>query len=489
MATRPKVIAPDESVQLKLTADQRNAVVDCLYVIDPRLQDRVGQTPAGDPIPYNLEELEDLHGMLAADANHTDDAGRQRVLDKILRKIEQLLESHTDGPQVLQQADGAATSASPQNTHLEEVPAEFRNVFLDVVALTDKFCDQLLNEEYQQLCRLMAVVLCQPESPVVRGKRESWASGIVYTVGWVNFLGDPNVEPYVRSDDIAKWFGISKATMQKKSKILREGLDLMQLDPKFTLPSRLANNPLVWMFEVDGMAMDIRAAPREVQQLAYEQGLIPFIPADGPEAEQPYAVMHQRLQRGDQRQNSRSKATDVAYQIKITLDGSKPPIWRRLRVPDCTLQELHDVVQLAMGWMNCHLHEFQAGKERFSSADMDDFDPDDEASDESNVRLSDLVEQGHKKLQYWYDFGDDWRHTIAIEKTLDAAADNEYPTCTAGARACPPEDVGGIWGYYDLLEALADTKHDRHEELVEWLGDEFDPEEFDVDRINQQLSP
>ncbi|MEM8864193.1 MAG: DUF6398 domain-containing protein [Planctomycetota bacterium] len=167
--------------------------------------------------------------------------------------------------------------------------------------LTDEFCNERLGPEYQELCREAAIGLCRNGSPVVRGKRASWASGIVHAVGWVNFLSDPNNEPHVRSEEIAQWFGVSTGTMQGKSKIIRDGLGMVQLDPDFTLPSRLGDNPLVWLVELtNGMIIDIRNAPRETQQTAFEHGLIPYIPADQDNAEEPYAVTHAKAKRESQ---------------------------------------------------------------------------------------------------------------------------------------------------------------------------------------------
>ncbi len=370
----------------------------------------------------------------------------------------------------------------------EEVPAEFRRIYFELVALTDEFCNELLDVEYQQICRDVAIGICQPGSPVARGKRISWASGVVYTVGWVNFLGDPNFEPYLRSEEIAEWFGVSTATMRNKSKIIREGLDIMQLDPDFTLPSRLGDNPMVWMLQINGLIIDIRSAPREAQEVAFQQGLIPYIPADQVEAEAPYAVVHQRVQPSNLK--PKCQANEVAYQIKVTLNGSKPPIWRRLRVPDCTLDVLHEIIQSAMGWQNCHLHEFRAGDERFTAAEMEEFGEfDEQARKEGEVFLSELVEDGNKTLHYWYDFGDDWRHTIKIEKTLEPQPEDRYPACITGARACPPEDIGGIWGYAEFLEAMADPEHERHVELSEWYGGHFDPVNFEIDEVNKRFTP
>ena len=108
--------------------------------------------------------------------------------------------------------------------------------------------------------------------------------------------------------------------------------------------------------------------------------------------------------------------------------------------------------------------------------------------DETQVYLSQLVANGCKKLRYWYDFGDDWWHTITIEKTLKPKPTDHFPTCLKGVGACPPEDCGGIWGYYEFLEAIRDPKHERHDELVEWAGDDFDPNDFDVEETNEALA-
>ncbi len=278
-----KIIAAGETIGLKLSAAERKLIVDCLYVMDSRLQERIRQAPKNQDVPLTLDELEDLHGNLAFDANHTDDKKHERALDKILRKIERMLDFYSDAPQADEGAPRPSpkSSAAPMICGSSEVPAEFRQVYLELVSLTDEFCNEHLNVEYQELCREMAISICQPESPVLRGKRASWASGIVYTVGWVNFLGDPSQEPHVRSEEIAEWFGVSTGTMLSKAKTIREGLGLIALDPDFTLPSRIDENPLIWMLQINnGLIIDIRHAPREAQEAAYKRGLIPYIPAD-----------------------------------------------------------------------------------------------------------------------------------------------------------------------------------------------------------------
>jgi len=165
------------------------------------------------------------------------------------------------------------------------IPKGFQQVFTVITELTDAFCEMHLDEDYRQLCREMAAVLCQVGSLVEKSRPASWASGIVHALGWVNFLQDPQLSPYMTSAQVAEGFGVSQATMAAKSKIIRDELDLIQLDPDWCTPAMLRDNPLVWMLEVNGLIMDIRTAPREVQELAYQQGLIPFIPADEQESQ------------------------------------------------------------------------------------------------------------------------------------------------------------------------------------------------------------
>ena len=166
------------------------------------------------------------------------------------------------------------------DAYLSEVPLEFRERFLEIVSLTDEFCARHLNYEYQAVCRNMALNLCQEGSPVKRGKAASWAGGLVYAAGRVNFLTDPHQQPHMKAEEIAAGSGISPATMHAKSREIHEFLDLGPLEMDFMIPSRLEQNPLVWILKVNGVLMDIRSAPREAQVVAYEQGLIPYIPAD-----------------------------------------------------------------------------------------------------------------------------------------------------------------------------------------------------------------
>lgn len=174
------------------------------------------------------------------------------------------------------------------------------------------------------------------------------------------------------------------------------------------------------------------------------------------------------------------RTSDLLFQFKITLLDIKPAIWRRIQVPDCTLDILHEYIQAAFGWWNYHLHQFEIEGVRYGPPEPDGMDFGLEMEDESGVWLSDLLAKSKRKARwvYEYDFGDGWRHEILFEGYPSKEAKQKYPLCLEGAKACPPEDVGGPWGYADYLAALADPEHEQHEEMQGWRGP-FDPEAFD----------
>jgi len=177
-------------------------------------------------------------------------------------------------------------------------------------------------------------------------------------------------------------------------------------------------------------------------------------------------------------------AETAVYHIKVTRKWRKPPIWRRLQVRgDTKLGKLHAVLQIAMGWWDEHLHEFEAGGIRYGQPDPGF--PDD-TRQERNVRLDKIAKEGDT-LHYEYDFGDGWRHDLKIEKVLPPEPGAHYPRCLAGKRACPPEDCGGVPGYAWMLEIIADPKDQEHEEIVKWLGGDFGPEAFDLAAVNEDL--
>lgn len=186
---------------------------------------------------------------------------------------------------------------------------------------------------------------------------------------------------------------------------------------------------------------------------------------------------------------------DKIIQMKISLDYIDPEIWRRfIVVESITLHKLHEVIQVVMGWTDSHLHSFMIGKTQYQPPDPEGgmglfgFGPATENS--LKIRLSDFGFRARQKFRYTYDFGDNWDHTIIIEKIFEPADDTVTPLCLEGQRNRPPEDCGSFPGYERILEVLSKKKKTAEEkELLEWLGDEYNPEYFDIEEINTILKP
>ena len=184
------------------------------------------------------------------------------------------------------------------------------------------------------------------------------------------------------------------------------------------------------------------------------------------------------------------KKFERVYQFKITLRGTRPPIWRRIQVPETyTFWDLHVAIQNAMGWLDYHLHEFEIVN---SSTDIieeigipdEDFELDREVLHGWKRKIADYFTMDNTKADYTYDFGDNWEHMIKLEKILPRDNDIKYPICIAGKRTCPPEDCGGFWGYGDFLKIIMNPNHEKHEEMLEWAGGEFAPEHFDIKEVH-----
>ncbi len=181
--------------------------------------------------------------------------------------------------------------------------------------------------------------------------------------------------------------------------------------------------------------------------------------------------------------------TSAIARLKIVLDDVEPVVMRRIEVPvSLRLDRLHTVIQAALGWTDSHLHEFRIKGTGFGIPNPD-WDYGDDLIDARKTTLIEAIEDtGAKSFKYLYDFGDGWEHTIKIERIAPAAEGVPYPCLIEATGQCPPEDVGGPWGYQDFLEAIADPEHENHEELVEWWGEEnFDPNVVDKSDINAAL--
>lgn len=163
----------------------------------------------------------------------------------------------------------------------EKVPKKMQDKFDEIMKEIDTFCKAHLNEEYAEVCRAMTAKLARKRpSPLERGRVTTWAAGIVQAVGQVNFLFDKSFEPYISASDLAEKFGVASSTAGNKAKSIRDMLNIGMMEPDWTLPSRMDDNMMVWTLQVNGYIVDVRHMPREVQEIAFEKGLIPYIPDD-----------------------------------------------------------------------------------------------------------------------------------------------------------------------------------------------------------------
>ena len=432
-----------------------------------------------------------IYDGLLGDFNVSFGGGTKRILNdqyrfaKERQGIVTTLPIEANEPRSAQSAKAKRTTRPKKEAAMKKTTGsqEVKRVLQEIVALTDAFCREHLNEEYATVCQRMAEKLSRKRpSPLLRGRPKTWACGIVRTVGWVNSLEDRRTHPYMELTDIDDALGVAHSTAQAKSTEIRKMLKTRRYDVEWTLPSML--DPRKWILEVDGVPIDARYAPREIQETAFAQGLIPYIPADhdGKPKKKPRT-------RARTRQPGTGARSDRIYQFKVTLKDLQPEIWRRIQVPDCTLDKLHEHIQAAMGWTNSHLYRFQIRGQRCGNPELldcafGDFD----LIDSRETRITDIIPRNGRRFTflYEYDFGDRWVHEVRYEGHVPREKDQQYPRCVEGERACPPEDIGGVWNYAWYLKVIADPCHEDHEAVLEWHGP-FDPEAFDPKKATRAM--
>ena len=238
-------------------------------------------------------------------------------------------------------------SSKPKRSRAPLLPVpSVGSVLTQIVEMTDGFCREHLTDEYAVLCRKLAEKLAAKRpSPLLRGGVETWACGIIRTIGWINFLDDRSQTPHMKLPEIDRAFGVGESTAQAKAKAIRQWFKIHQFDYRWMLPSRWEDASPIWILQdSNGFMVDVRKEPVDLQRAAFRQGLIPYVPAD-----RAAAALKERI--------SASGARRV-FQFKVTLRGTEPAVWRRIQVLDDTLDKLHEHLQTAMGWSNSHLHEF-----------------------------------------------------------------------------------------------------------------------------------
>jgi hypothetical protein len=404
-------IRKGENLSLALTPAERTLLLEELPLLPRAVEQAIHASPRSRPLVLTRDVLNDLAGHVAAAANHAADGRRRTRLNRIFRKINGLLETHTNepGPEAREGSTSAAAEETPDTPVADS-----------------------------------AVILRLPK----------------------------------RSKKPQKLYPLNLTASERESL-----LETTRLRPAIKNKIRTASR----------RTRTVELTRSELEKVAEEvEEALGFAPeADRKRLD---AVLNQ-LEALEENKPNRPRRPPVAeadriYQLKITLRNFRPPVWRRIQVPNGSLGELHQIIQIAMGWTDSHLHEFIVRGVHYGPEVPDQlgFSMDLDNEDEEGVRLSHFIRGSRKVgLRYVYDFGDGWEHDIEFEQIIKREPKVEYPRCVAGARACPPEDVGGPWGYADFLDAIADPKHERHDDLMEWIGGEFDPEAFSADDVNEVL--
>lgn len=371
------------------------------------------------------------------------------------------------------------------------VPAKIRPKYDAVAALTDTFCRDHLDAECAAMCREVAAVLARKRpSPLATGAAAGWAAGVARAVVWANFLDDPSCAPHAKPAAIDKAIGVSPATGAAKGMKIRNLLKMSRFDPEWTLPSKLGDNPLAWLVELnDGLVVDARHLPRHVQEDAAARGIIPYVPgedrADPPPAElSPAKTSPVKTSpapgkspppRGRNRRGSTAKSvgpgaadagrgkpvsTGHLYTLEVFISSgpisaafakANPVVARTIQIRgDQTLADLHETIFDAFGREDEHLYEFQFGKgpmdpkgpryvlqPRFGPGFDDGGRP--PAGYVEETTLDDLALTADSSFDYWFDFGDDWWHQINVMAVDGTVPPGRFPRVTEREGASPPQ--------------------------------------------------
>jgi Domain of unknown function (DUF6398)/Plasmid pRiA4b ORF-3-like protein len=363
-----------------------------------------------------------------------------------------------------------------QSPKSEDVPQAMMEKFNSIVALTDEFARQHLNEEYAQLIRQATAALCRKQpSPLNKGQTNTWACGITHALGRVNFLFDSSQSPHISANELYQWFGTSASTGQAKSKLMRDALKMQQFDPDWCLPSRVEANPLLWMLSVNGLIVDIRHAPLGAQVEAFRRGLIPYIPGHPEDSEAIARQMEEVTAQGKSAlgkmpspspkhqtlspsQPTSSEALQALYISDVALISGPvtaqflkkhPQITRTIEIRgDQTLMDLHRMIFQAFDRAEEHLYEFQlkgkgpndpnADRYRLVMTLQDDLgNP--PAGDVAKTAIGTLGLAVEEPFGYWFDFGEDWWHQVMVIAITKPQLKIKYPRIIQRIGASPPQ--------------------------------------------------
>ncbi len=413
-----KQVQPGEKVPLKLTATERKLVLEELMCLDQDYEQIIRETPTSTPVMMTLDDLDDFGGYVAAEANHCDEKKKQKKLDAVFEKIQDLLDEYTD----------------------EEPPQTLK--------IEDARKDRMISDQAVLIAEFAANAIVAAEQRRIKTK------------------------------PLDKFW---LAPGQRDVLLLIPGLSK-------TIKNKLAKEKPLTVAEVASVTMAVAEdlpegeAQKQVALLLVAKHLMDRLQEGIMATAEPSAKKKPK--------RPTKNKSDILYQFKITLLECSPPIWRRIQVQDCTLNKLHEHIQTAMGWTNSHLHQFEIKGERYGDPELlDDGFEDFECEDSTATMVSEIIPKSGKRFafKYEYDFGDSWEHEIMFEGRPEPEKGKKYPLCIEGERACPPEDVGGVWGYQEFLAAIADPDHEEHEHFLEWCGGSFSPDKFDPKQATKEM--
>lgn len=406
------------------------------------------------------------------------------------------------GSLTIKQGNTEASTQAPAAVRVEgSVPHSFRNAGVDDVELAmiglpreaaagalepDRleeirrlalsFCAGYLDEEYSMLCNKAVDGLAEyPQSVFASGRASIWAGGVVHALATNNNLFSKRSRPHIERAELASFFGASGPAIANRGRQIREMLDMDYRDQEYaSAVNVLARKMLASMLEPKGLD-DEADAEKLLTRIRLSRG---------------HGLVAARSAR------NRKRRFDRVYRFKVTLLETEPPIWRRILVPgDYSFWDLHVAIQDAMGWLGYHLHRFEMEKPDGTGL-VEIGMPDEEdvylgPEGVSRIALPGWEEkirnwftEDNRRALYEYDFGDGWEHEVLLEEVLPRELRMEYPACTGGALSCPPEDCGGVYGYYELLDILSDPSHSQHEYMKEWAGPYFQPDDFSPDETH-----
>lgn len=325
-----------------------------------------------------------------------------------------------------------------------------------IVAITDEFAREHLNDEYAQLIRNATAELCRQEpSPLQRGRPKTWACGMTHAIGMVNFLFDSSFEPYISASDLYKAFGVSASSGQSKSKIARDRLDTYQMDPNWTLSDLNDRNPFAWTIEVNGRLLDLRTAPREIQMLAHQKGLIPDVPGDRDSDAKTNSAPPRKPKKKASKSNKNALYVLDVFIIEGLLTEEfvkkNPVMSRTIEIKGSqTLKELHEIIFDAFDREDQHLYEFQIGGETLQDPNATRYGiptpsifgsgfEEEPCEDASKTTVGSLGLSVDDVFCYWFDFGDSWWHQIDVMDVVEKAPKGKYPRVTKREGASPPQ--------------------------------------------------